>query len=97
MDIQKMLNEAEKLQKSLMEAQSELGNIEVKGSSGGGLIEVLMSGQGELKNIKIKKEAVNPNDIETLEDLIMSAFKDANNKAVNISKEKIGKLTGSLA
>lgn len=94
MDIQKMLKEAESLQKSLVQAQSELEKIEVKGSSGEGLVEVLMNGQGVVKDIKIKKEAVDPNDIETLEDLVLSAFRDATNKAVQLSQERLGKLTG---
>ena len=89
-----MIQEAEALQKSLMQAQKELGNIEVTGTSGGGLVEILMSAQGEIKNLKIKKEAVNPDDVETLEDLILAAFKDATTKALFISQEKLGKLTG---
>ena len=96
MDIQKMLREAEALQKSLKVAQDELSKIDVKGIAGGGLVEIIMTAQGEIKDIKIKKEAVNPNDVETLEDLILSAFKDATNKAVTLSQEKIGRLTGGM-
>ena len=96
MDIQKMLKDAEALQKSLTQAQQELSKIDVQGVSGNGLVEVLMTAQGEIKNIKIKKEAVDPNDIETLEDLILSAFHNAASKAVDISQEKLGKLTGGL-
>ena len=89
-----MLKEAQELQKSLMQAQTELGRVEVRGTSGGGLVEVLMTAHGEIKDIKIKKEAVNPNDVETLEDLILSALKDASKQATTISQEKLGKLTG---
>ncbi len=96
MDIQKMLKDAEKLQKSLSVAQQELSKIDVTGTAGNGLIEIAMSAQGEIRNIKIKKEAVDPNDVETLEDLILSAFKDATNKAVAVSQEKLGKLTGGM-
>lgn len=95
MDIQKLLKEAESLQKLLMGAQKELGNIEVEGNSKDDLVRVLMNAQGVVKDIKIKKEAVNPNDIETLEDLILSAFRDATNKAVKISQEKLGKLSSN--
>lgn len=94
MDIQKMLREAQELQKSLLDAQAELGKVDVRGSSGGGLVEVLMTAHGEVKDLKIKKEAVDPNDVETLEDLVLSAFKDASTKALAISQEKLGKLTG---
>lgn len=95
MDLQKMLKEAEALQKSLIQAQSDLENTEVKGLSGGGLVEVLMNAKGGLKEIKIKKEAVDPNDVETLEDLILSAFHDASGKAESLSKEKLSKITGN--
>lgn len=94
MDIQKMLREAEFLQKSLVQAQSELEKVDVKGSSGGGLVEVLMNGQGVIKDLKIKKEAVDPSNVETLEDLVLSAFRDATNKAVQLSQDRLGKLTG---
>ena len=96
MDLQKMLQEAEALQKSLVQAQDELKKIEVKGTVSGGLVEVLMSAQGEIKDIKIKKEAVDPNDIETLEDLILGAFRDAANKATTLSQNKLDKLTGGI-
>ena len=94
MDIQKMLKEAQELQKSLVQAQAELQKVDIKGTSGSGLVEVLMTAHGEIKDIKIKKEAVDPNDIETLEDLILSALRDASTKALAISQEKLGKLTG---
>ena len=94
MDIQKMLKEAQDLQKSLLRAQEELKNVDVKGTSGSGLVEVSMNAHGEIKDIKIKKEAVDPNDVETLEDLVLSAFKAASTKALSISQEKLGKLTG---
>ena len=94
MDIQKMLKEAQELQKSLMQAQTELGKVDVRGVSGSGLVEVLMTAHGEIKDLKIKKEAVDPNDVETLEDLVLSAFRDAATKALSISQEKLGKLTG---
>ena len=93
MDIQKMLKEAQELQKSLMLAQSELQKVDVKGLSGGGLVEVLMTAHGEIKDLRIKKEAIDPNDIETLEDLILSAFRDASTKALALSQDKLGKLT----
>lgn len=96
MDIMKMLKEAQGLQKSLAKAQSELSKIEVKGTSRNEFVEVTMTAQGELKAVKIKEEAVNPNDIKKLEDLVLSAFKDATGKAASISKQTLGKLTGGL-
>lgn len=94
MDIQKMIREAQEMQKNLMQAQKDLANVEVKGASGNGLVEITMSAQGEVKNIKIGKDAVNPDDVETLEDLVLTAFRDAYSKAADVSKEKLSKLTG---
>lgn len=94
MDIQKMIREAQEMQKNLMQAQKDLANVEVKGVSGNGLVEITMSAQGEVKNIKIGKDAVNPDDVETLEDLVLTAFRDAYSKAADVSKEKLSKLTG---
>lgn len=96
MDIQKMLREAEQLQKNLNKVQEELAGIEVEGAAGGGLVQVKLTAQGAIKDIKIKKEAVNPEDVETLEDLILSALNDGTSKAVEISQKKIGKLTGGM-
>lgn len=94
MDIQKMIREAQEMQKNLMQAQKDLANVEVKGASGNGLVEITMSAQGEVKNIKIGKDAVNSEDVETLEDLVLTAFRDAYSKAADVSKEKLSKLTG---
>ena len=95
-DMQKLVSEAENVQRSLSQAQEELQKIEIKGSAGGGLIEVWMDGQGELKDIKIKRDLVNPNDVETLESLIVSAFKDAHFRAASVSKDTISKYTMNL-
>lgn len=96
MDINKLLKEAESLQKNLTKVQDELAHIDVTGTSGGGSVTVLMTAQGAIKDIKIKKEVVNPDDIETLEDLVLAALKDATVKAVEISQSKLGNLTGGL-
>lgn len=96
MDMQKMLKEAKAMQIALNQAQQELEKIEVRGVAGQDKVEILMTAHGELKNIKIKKEVVDPNDVETLEDLILSAFRDATNKAQIISKDKLGKLAGNI-
>lgn len=96
MDIQKMMKEAEALQKNLNKVQEELAKIDVVGVSGGGAVEVTMTAQGAIKDIKIQKEYVNPDDVETLEDLILGALKDATQKAVDISQKQIGRVTGGM-
>ena len=104
MNIQKMLKQAQQMQKQMENAQSELGNIELEGAAGGGVITVRVNGKNEFLSIKIKPEAINPENpasvdedtIEMLEDLITSAIKDANAKASFTAQQKISSLTGGL-
>ena len=96
MDINKMVKEAEEMKKRLLQTQTELANTEIRGEAANGLVVITLNGQGELKDIKIKKEAVDPNDVDALEDLIMSAFREAFIKADAVSKEMLGKLSGGL-
>ena len=96
MDLLKMMKDAQGLQKSLNKAQEELKKIEVTGTSNGDQIEITMTGHGEIKDVKIKSEVVDPNNVKKLEDLVLQAIRDANKKAMAISKEKLGKLAGGL-
>jgi len=73
----KRKKEAKALQSQFAEMQSKMESAELTGSSGNGLVTVVLSGSRELKQIKIKPECVDPEDIEGLEDLIKAAFKDA--------------------
>ena len=85
MNMIQMMQQAQKMQKKLKETQDELSNVEVSGQSAGGAIEVTFNGQGKFKTIKIKPEAINPENpqavdsetIETLEDLIIEAMNSA--------------------
>lgn len=96
MDISKMVKEAEEMKKRLLQTQTELANTEIRGEAANGLVVIILNGQGELKDIKIKKEAVDPNNTDALEDLIVSAFRAAFTKADAISKEMLGKLSEGL-
>ena len=96
MDLFKMMKDAQGLQKSLSKAQEELKKVEVTGSASGGQVEIIMTGHGEIKDVRIKKEAVDPNNIEKLEALVLEAMRDANKRAVAVSKERLGKLAGGL-
>jgi len=95
-DIQKMMKEAQKIQKSLLDAQSELEEKEVEGSSGGGVVKVVITGKHIVKSVSISKEAVDPEDIETLEDLVTAALNDAINKANELVTEHLSSITGGL-
>lgn len=96
MDIQKIMKEAQKMQESLLQIQDNLGNEEVEGTSGGGLVKVKATGKHILKSVKISPDAVDLEDIETLEDLVLAAVNDAINKANAIASDKMNNVTGGL-
>lgn len=93
-NMQQLMKQAQKMQQELQEAQEALKELEVTGTSGGGLVEVTMTCEKQLSAIKIKPEAVDPDDVEMLEDLIVAAFNDASGKADEIKEEKMGKFAG---
>jgi nucleoid-associated protein EbfC len=83
--------------KSKMEAmQAELDQIEVEGSSGGGLVTVRLSGKGEMKGIKIDDTLIKPSEKEIVEDLIVAAHADARRKAESLVQEKMKNVAGGL-
>ena len=83
--------------KSKMEAmQAELDQIEVEGSSGGGLVTVRMSGKGEMKGVKIDDTLIKPSEREIIEDLIVAAHADARRKAESLVQEKMKSVAGGL-
>lgn len=89
-NMQNIMRQAQKMQEDLNRAQEELKNLEVEGVAGGGMVTVKMSGDKEFKSISLKKEAVDPDDIEMLEDLIKVAILDATKKAEELSADKLG-------
>jgi nucleoid-associated protein EbfC len=83
--------------KSKMEAmQAELDQIEVEGSSGGGLVTVKLSGKGEMKSVKIDETLIKPAEKEILEDLVVAAHADARRKAEALLQEKMKNVAGGL-
>jgi hypothetical protein len=83
--------------KSKMEAmQAELDQIDVAGSSGGGMVTVNLSGKGEMKGVKIDASLLKPQDKEVIEDLIVAAHADARRKAEVVLQEKMKNVTGGL-
>mgnify|MGYP002714042208 CR=1 FL=1 len=95
-DMQELIRQAAEVQAALQQAQQELLEATVEGSAGGGLVTVTMTGGAEIKDLTIKPEAVDPEDVETLQDLVLAAYRDAHNKAGELAQEKIGPLTGGL-
>lgn len=91
-----MMQQAQKLQEKLAKAQEELGNITVEASSGGGAVKVAMDGQQKIRSVKISPEVVNPEDVELLEDLVLTAVSEAIAKSQEAAAEQLGGLTGGL-
>jgi DNA-binding YbaB/EbfC family protein len=76
--------------------QAELDQIEVTGTSGGGLVSVTLSGKGEMKSVKIDETLIKPSEKEIVEDLIVAAHADARRKAEALLQEKMKDVTGGL-
>lgn len=96
MKMDKLLKQAQKMQAQMTLAQEELEKTVIEGTAGGGAVKVSVNGHGEMLSIKISKEAVDPNDVEMLEDMIISAAKDASDKAKELSNTKMNSLTGGM-
>jgi len=86
----KKKKEARMMQEQIGRMQSELQNFEVTGTSGNGLVTVILSGEHELKQLKIKPECVDPEDVEGLQDLVKAAYKDALTKLNEYSMKQMG-------
>lgn len=91
-----LLRQAQELQAKLVKAQEELGNATVEASSGGGAVTVTMNGQQQLLSVKISPEAVDPEDIDLLEDLILAAVNEATRKSQDLAQKHLGTLTGGF-
>jgi len=91
------LQKVMKLQKQLLAAQAALAETEVTGAAGGGLVTVTVTGSGEYRAVKIDPRAVDPDDVETLEDLVLAAIHNAAEEARKVTEEKMGPLTAGLS
>lgn len=89
MNMNALMQQARKMQDQMMKAQEELENAEIVGKAGGEMVTVTMNGNKEIKSIKLDKSAVDPDDVEMLEDLIIVAIKDASEKADAMKKDKM--------
>ena len=91
-----LMGQVQKAQEKIAKAQEELSNIEVEGTSGGGMVTVKATGKQEIISIKIEQEVVDPEDVDMLEDLIMAAVNQALEKAQQASTEHMQKVAGGL-
>jgi DNA-binding YbaB/EbfC family protein len=95
-DMSGLLAQAQAMQQQLLDAQRELAEATVEGSAGGGLVTATVSGAGELLGLVIKPEAVDPEDTETLADLVLAAVRDATGKSQALAAAKLGPLAGGM-
>lgn len=95
-DMQQLLQQAQKMQQDLAAAQQELAETEVEGSAGGGLVSATVTGAGELLGLVIDPRAVDPEDTETLADLVVAAVQNANANAQELQQQKLGPLAQGL-
>ncbi|WP_430335338.1 YbaB/EbfC family nucleoid-associated protein [Rhodococcus sp. ACT016] len=95
-DMQQLLAQAQQMQQQLMAAQAEMAQAEVTGQAGGGLVTATVKGTGEVVGLAIDPKVVDPDDIETLQDLVIGAIADASNKAQELAASKLGPLAGGL-
>jgi DNA-binding YbaB/EbfC family protein len=93
---QQMLRQVQQMQAAMAQAQQEIAATEVTGSAGGGMVTATVSGNGDLKQIKIDPAAVDPDDVEMLEDLVVAAVTEARRTAEQQAQEKMGAITGGL-
>ena len=91
-----LLKQAQQMQQQLVAAQEELAQREVTGSAGGGLVTATMTGSGDVTAISIAPSAVDPDDLETLQDLVVAALHDAKREADALAAQTMGPLAGGL-
>ncbi len=105
MNMMQVMQQAQKMQKKFKETQGELEKAEIISTSGNGAVTAILNGQGKFKSVKLKPEAINPENptavdadtIEMLEDLLSQAFNDATNKANEQMEKKMKAITGGIS
>lgn len=95
-DMNQIMAQAQQMQQKLQEAQAEIVASTVEGTAGNGLVKVSISGAGEVQSLNIDPQVVDPDDVETLQDLVIGAFQAANDSLQQLSQEKMGPLSQGL-
>jgi len=96
MDMKFLMKQAQVMQKKMEEMKNELAQKEVKVSSGGGMIEIVVNGQQEIKEIKIEPDVINANEKEMLEDLILAAVNESIRQSKELAAQEMSKITGGM-
>ncbi len=92
-----IMKQAQKMMEQAKKTEEELAGTRVEGSSGGGMVKVAATGAGEILEITIDPEVVDPNDVEMLQDLVVTAVREAIEKAAAIRTDKMKDLTGGMS
>jgi nucleoid-associated protein EbfC len=95
-NMNKMLQQVQKMQQDMVAAQEQLKNETVEASAGGGMVKVVVSGDLEVKSITIAPEAIDPDDPELLQDMVLAAVNEGLRSAQELAANKMGGLTGGL-
>ena len=95
-NMQNLLQQAQQMQQKMAQAQERLASTEVEGSAGGGLVRATVTGSGELQALVIDPSVGDADDVETLQDLVVAAVRDANRSATELAQEAMAPLTGGL-
>jgi DNA-binding YbaB/EbfC family protein len=95
-DMSALLQQAQQMQQALVAAQEELAQTEVTGTAGGNLVSATMTGSGELTAVTIAPAAIDPDDVETLQDLVVAAVRDAKHNADELAASRMGPLAGGI-
>jgi len=94
--MQQLMKQAQKMQQQLAAAQAELAEAEVDGQAGGGLVTAKVTGSGDLLSVMISPSVVDADDVETLQDLVVAAVRDAAHNAQQLAADTLGPLTGGI-
>ena len=96
MDMNKILQQAQQMQEQVTKAQEELANETVEATAGGGMVTVVATGAGEIKEIRIAKEAIDPDDPDMLADMVLAAVNEALRSSQSLMESRLGGMMGGL-
>ncbi|MGB8650050.1 MAG: YbaB/EbfC family nucleoid-associated protein [Mycobacteriales bacterium] len=95
-NMQQLMKQAQKMQQQMAAAQEQLASTELTGTAGGGLVTATVSGTGEVLAVKVDPKAVDPDDVESLEDLVLAAIRDGQRQASELGEQTMGPMTSGL-
>ncbi len=95
-DFTKILEQAQQMQGRLEKIQEELAGMTVTGTSGGGMVSIEADGKGQITKVRVDPSIVNASDVEMLEDLLLVALRDAQQKSTDLAKREMSKLSGGM-